>query len=340
MRASVLPAMALAASLLSACNSSGLSSALDLSEPSPQVTASITPDAPVPGGGIEDGIDDGIDTVESLIDDGPPAAGEAIEAQTDEPVEVALLRPDSAPVTSARNGGFGRIKVYPPRFRDAKPVSFGRVEPDHYQVHGVDVSRWQGRIDWPHLRRQGANFAYIKATEGDDFADPEFRRNWNAAASAGVPRGAYHFFHWCSYGSHQAEWFIRNVPKEKGALPPVIDVEWNHASRTCRYKPSPAIVRQKMKVFMEKVERHYGQKPIIYTSPDFYDDNLKGHFRNHSFWLRSVAAHPKKRYPGQDFAFWQYSGTGLSADHSTQIDLNVFNGTARSWRRWLNAHTR
>ncbi|PHP64988.1 muramidase [Zhengella mangrovi] len=222
-----------------------------------------------------------------------------------------------------------------PRFSDAKPVSFGKVEPDDYPVHGVDVSRWQGDIDWVSLKKQGANFAYIKSTEGDDHIDPSFLKNWQAAGRAGVPRGAYHFFYWCSVAEVQADWFIQNVPKEKGALPPVIDVEWNAHSKTCPTRPARAVVLAKMKVFMEKLERHYGQEPVIYTTPDFYDDNLQGQFTGHSFWLRSTADHPKNVYPGRDFAFWQYTGTGLASGVDNHIDLNAFNGTREGWRNWL-----
>ncbi|TIW16993.1 MAG: muramidase, partial [Mesorhizobium sp.] len=110
-------------------------------------------------------------------------------------------------------------------FRDAKPINFGRSSPRHLAVHGVDVSRWQGNINWQKLRAQGANFAYIKATDGGDHLDPMFMKNWRGADAAGLKRGAYHFFYWCRTAGEQADWFIRNVPRVEGALPPVIDVE-------------------------------------------------------------------------------------------------------------------
>ncbi|MGE0281578.1 MAG: GH25 family lysozyme [Rhizobiaceae bacterium] len=227
------------------------------------------------------------------------------------------------------------LKVYRRRFRDAKPINFGRVSPKSHAVHGVDVSRWQGEIDWGRLRSQGANFAYIKATDGGDHLDPMFRQNWRGAQAAGLRRGAYHFFYWCRTAGEQADWFIRNVPKVEGALPPVIDVEWNGES-SCKRRPSPAKVREKMQVFMDKLEAHYGQRPIIYTAPDFYADNLKGAFLDYPFWLRSVAAHPSKRYPGRKWVFWQYSGSGLSHGVRGRIDLNVFYGSEGQWRNWVS----
>ncbi|TIO79502.1 MAG: muramidase [Mesorhizobium sp.] len=219
-------------------------------------------------------------------------------------------------------------------FRDAKPINFGRSSPRHLAVHGVDVSRWQGNINWQKLRAQGANFAYIKATDGGDHLDPMFMKNWRNADAAGLKRGAYHFFYWCRTAGEQADWFIRNVPRVEGALPPVIDVEWNGES-SCRRRPSRETVLEKMQVFMDKLERHYGQRPIIYTSPDFYRDNLRGAFPDYPFWLRAVAAHPSKVYPGRKWLFWQYSGSGLSRGVSGRIDLNVFHGDERQWRNWL-----
>jgi lysozyme len=262
------------------------------------------------------------------------ATGEPLNLVPDkpEPVQVAMVQPPRL-TTRAERAGHGA--VHGPRFRDAKPIRFGRVSPKHYPVHGVDVSRWQGNINWPKLKAHGANFAFIKATDGGDRVDPAFRRNWQGAEAAGVKRGAYHFFFWCRSGESQARWFIRNVPREAGALPPVIDVEWTR-SRSCPRRPSPANVRKKMGAFMNMLEAHYGQRPIIYTAPDFYEDNLQGAFPNHPFWLRAVAEHPSRVYGDRKWVFWQYSGTGLSKGVGGKIDLNTFNGDAATWQNWLS----
>ena len=247
----------------------------------------------------------------------------------------AMVPPPAKPTAKLRPVNH---TIYSHKFRDAKPINFGKVSPRAYPVHGVDVSRWQGDIDWAKLRTQGANFAYIKATDGGDHLDPMFKVNWRGAHEAGLKRGAYHFFYWCRSAADQAEWFIRNVPKVDGALPPVIDVEWNHLSN-CKKRPSREVVLEKMRVFMDRLERHYGQRPIIYTAPDFYRDNLQGAFPDHPFWLRAVAAHPQKVYPGRNWVFWQYSGSGLSHGVTGRIDLNVFNGDEAAWRRWLGKVT-
>lgn len=254
--------------------------------------------------------------------------------RTDVPLEtVALVAPDKP--TAATRAFAGAIQ--PRKFRDAKPINFGKgASPKNLAVHGVDISRWQGDINWGKLREQGANFVYIKATDGGDHVDPMFRKNWKNSAAAGMKRGAYHFFYWCRTAGEQADWFIRNVPRVAGALPPVIDVEWNHES-SCKRRPSRERVLEKMQVFMDKLEAYYGQKPIIYTAPDFYRDNLKGAFLDYPFWLRAVAQHPTKVYPGRKWLFWQYSGSGLSHGVKGHIDLNVFNGSEAAWRRWAGS---
>ena len=188
------------------------------------------------------------------------------------------------------------------------------------------------------LRTQGANFAFIKATDGGDHLDPMFQKNWRKAKEAGIRRGAYHFFYWCRVASSQAEWFIRNVPRDPDALPPVIDAEYNGES-SCKKRLTRSQYVEKIQVFSDMLERHYGKRPIIYTAPDFYEDNLSGELKNNPFWLRSVAAHPSKRYPNRRWMFWQYSGSGLSHGVSGKIDLNVFSGSVNDWNNWLNGQS-
>ncbi len=307
--------------------------------PSPEKTSSIgRPDAPVPPVAVGEVIPEKTLPQHAMIvaaSEPEVAVGPVPSAIPEpEPKPIALV----APANPSVRAPFAKGEIYSRRFRDAKPINFGKASPKQLAVHGVDVSRWQGDIDWAKLRSHGANFAYIKATDGGDHLDPMFKRNWRAAADAGLKRGAYHFFYWCRTAGEQADWFIRNVPKVEGALPPVIDVEWNGDSKNCRKRPSRKRVLEKMQVFMDRLEQHYGQRPIIYTAPDFYRDNLKGEFQDYPFWLRSVAAHPAKIYPGRKWVFWQYSGSGLSHGVRGQIDLNVFHGSEDAWHAWASRH--
>ncbi len=341
MRLSLLSSLLIGSMALTGCHASSPTEALAIT-PSRDVTNSVTPNAPVPATDVgvaarmtaaapqRDTITIPPKQTELAWAGSVPRASDLLK---DVPASAPapVLRPTITPGADAALQG--RSRVYGQRFRDAKPINFGRVKPRHYAVHGVDVSRWQGDIDWAKLRSQGANFAYIKATDGGDHLDPMFRTNWRKAKEAGLKRGAYHFFYWCRVASEQASWFIRNVPRDPDALPPVIDVEWNGES-SCKRRPSPEKVREKMQVFMDMLERHYGKRPVIYTAPDFYADNLRGAFVNYPFWLRAVAQHPSVVYPGRKWLFWQYSGSGLSHGVEGKIDLNVFHGSEDQWHRW------
>ena len=94
-----------------------------------------------------------------------------------------------------------------------------------YPVRGVDLSYYQGNIDWDVLASQGVDFCFIKATEGVDHNDSQFAQNWQTAQAAKIYVGAYHFFRFEDTGKEQAENFIRTVPVTENTLPPVIDVE-------------------------------------------------------------------------------------------------------------------
>ncbi len=220
-----------------------------------------------------------------------------------------------------------------PQFGDTAPHAWVGGHPYDHPVHGIDISRYQGDINWNAVRRSGVSFAFIKATEGGDWVDPNFRRYWYEAGQARMPRGAYHFFYFCRSGQQQAAWFIQNVPRERGAMPPVIDLEWT-PSRTCPRRPPAHEVLREARIFKDILQQHYGQRPIIYTTVDFYRDNNLASWPE-EFWLRSVAGHPRIVYPGQRYSFWQYTGTGLVPGIDGNVDLNVFAGSPAQWRSWL-----
>lgn len=211
-------------------------------------------------------------------------------------------------------------------------------KPEHYPVHGIDVSKYQGEVDWEAARAGGVAFAYIKSTEGGDRIDSAFARNWKYAKAAGVPRGAYHFFYWCRPGIEQARWFIENVPRDPDALPPVLDVEWTPDSPTCTRRPPREEMVREMSAFLNAVERYYGVRPIIYAPIDIHRDRLIGTFPKHQFWLRGVKDHPSENYPGRDWRFWQWTATGTVPGVPGGVDRNAFSGTKADWDAWLKAH--
>ena len=201
-------------------------------------------------------------------------------------------------------------------------------------VQGIDISRWQGEIDWRAVARSGKRFAFIKATEGGDHLDPEFRRNWDAAKRAGLARGAYHFIYWCRPIEDQIAWFTAHVPRDPDALPPVIDAEWNAHSRSCPSRIDHDVARAKIATMFEALTRHYGQRPIIYTDIPFHEDVLEGRMTREDFWIRSTAAEPHERYRRRPWRFWQFTTTGRVPGIKGDVDRNAFAGSVRDWEAW------
>ena len=215
------------------------------------------------------------------------------------------------------------------------PLTGVVTTPDDHAIHGIDVAKYQGSIDWSGVAGAGASFAYIKATEGGDRVDPRFAENWAGAKAAGVPRGAYHFYYFCRTGAEQAAWFKANVPVDPNALPMVLDMEWNPDSPSCKRRPPREEILREMSVFLRMIERHYGKRPAIYTSVDFHRDVLVGAFPDYHFWLRSVAGHPSIRYHlSRNFTLWQHTATGRIGGVTGNVDRNVFVGDTAAWRRF------
>jgi lysozyme len=221
---------------------------------------------------------------------------------------------------------------------DTKPNN-GVAAAHAMPVQGIDVSYWQGDIDWQKVGDAGVHFAYIKATEGGDRLDPKFLDNWQAAKKAGVARGAYHVMYWCRPAKEQASWFKLNVPANRDALPPVLDVEWNSHSKTCPHRIARDSAIAKIKIMLAAMEAHSGKRPIIYTDPKFHREVLEGEFTNQLFWLRSVAAKPAAKYGARDWVFWQFTTTGRVHGVDGPVDRNSFNGTRADWIRALEKQT-
>jgi lysozyme len=201
-------------------------------------------------------------------------------------------------------------------------------------IQGIDVARYQENVDFRQAFASGIHFVFMKATEGKDYIDPNFRTNWVRARDAGMPRGAYHFMTWCSLASEQAVWFAQNVPNDPDALPPVLDLEWNNHS-SCKVKPNRADALEKIRYMLDAMERHTGKLPIIYTDMNFHRDILDGEYFPNAFWLRSTAAEPHERYNNRPWTFWQYTQTGIVPGVRGEVDRNVFYGSTEDWLMFL-----
>jgi lysozyme len=212
----------------------------------------------------------------------------------------------------------------------------GYPKPTDYPIKGIDVSKYQGVIDWNAVANSGVKFAWIKATEGGDRVDERFQANWQGAKLAGVARGAYHFMYWCRKPIEEAAWFEENVPVETDALPPVLDVEPTPDSRTCRRRLERDRTISAMKVMLDEMERHFGKRPIIYTTPEFYDAILSGGaFADYPIWVRSTKHNPATHYGDRDWQFWQYQANGVVPGIAGEVDRNVFSGDQEQWQAFL-----
>lgn len=204
----------------------------------------------------------------------------------------------------------------------------------NYPVRGVDVSAYQGEINWETLAGQGIRFAFIKATEGSTFVDPKFAVNFENASRTSLRIGAYHFFSYDSSGITQAENFIATVPKIDRQLPPVVDIEF-YGDKEANL-PDITKTQAELKDLLFKIQNYYGVKPIIYVTDKTYDLYIKDVFQAYDIWIRSVYSNAHIS-DGRAWTFWQYSNRGRLKGYKGVekfIDLNVFSGSADEFKNY------
>ena len=212
-------------------------------------------------------------------------------------------------------------------------------------VPGIDVSYWDAGIDWPKVRATGQRFVVAKATEGDFYSDPTFDDNWFGAKSAGLLRGAYHFYRCNVDAKKQADYFINYVRtvKDDGELPPVLDLESNDGQK--KEKIIPAV-----KLWLDRVEAAFGKKPIIYSGQYFLQDYLSEAGGGPPAWAKDyplwLAQYPNQYVEGSKpflprgwfkWTIWQYSEKGRVNGINADVDMNVFNGTLEELYKFAGA---
>lgn len=216
-----------------------------------------------------------------------------------------------------------------------KKINVNPVIAERYDVRGVDVSHYQGAIDWGRLAAQDLDFAMIKATEGSGHVDTRFRENWLAAQGTDLYLGAYHFFSFDSEGHRQAELFIETVGSLDGKFAPVVDVEF-YGDKSSN-PPQKAHVVENLKSMIETLERHYQAKPIIYTTYTVYREYIKGEFDGYPMWVRSIDVPPALLF-GRGWTFWQYRDDAVLEGYgggSKYIDMDVFRGSREELEQLL-----
>jgi lysozyme len=209
---------------------------------------------------------------------------------------------------------------------------FGISIPDGYQIHGIDVSRYQKRINWPVVKSMQVNnvkigFAFIKATEGANFTDAQFERNWRKLRENRIIRGAYHYMNTNSSGKSQAQHFISTVNLLPGDLPPVLDVEILGGA-------SPETLQQIVKDWLETVEGYYHIKPVIYSNAAFYNAYLNSKFSGYPLWVAHYLELHQPRV-SRSWQFWQHNEGGRINGIDAFVDFNVFNGDSTAFNNLL-----
>lgn len=201
-----------------------------------------------------------------------------------------------------------------------------------YPIRGVDVSHYQGKIDWSIISKQNITFAFIKATEGSNSYDEYFADNWRNIELTDIRRGAYHFFSFDSPGKSQAENFISVVPISDSMLPPIVDIEFYGNKE--KNKPNKNKVRKELDVLLNNLENYYGKKPIIYTTMKVYQLYIDDYYDSYPLWIRNTYYKPFL-INNRTWLFWQYSDKKVLDGYygnEKYIDMNIFNGDLKSFK--------
>ena len=227
-------------------------------------------------------------------------------------------------VTAAYIGLFYYIFVSPSFSFRWRALYRTPTYPAGYEIRGIDVSHYQERIDWEKLRNASigdapVSFVFIKATEGEQLFDENFNRNFANAKRNDLFRGAYHFFIPGVNPRKQADFFLRIAQLEPGDLPPVLDIEK-------KGDLTPEMLRHDVKIWLNKVEKEYGVKPILYTSYKFKMRYLNTpEFDAYPYWIAHYYVE-QLEYKGK-WTFWQHTDCGKVSGIKGDVDCNIFNGT-------------
>jgi len=212
-------------------------------------------------------------------------------------------------------------------------------------VPGIDVSYWNAGIDWPKVRATGQRFVVAKATEGDGYRDPTLDDNWFGAKSAGLLRGAYHFFRCNVDAKKQADNYIDYVRtlKDDGEFPPVLDLETHDNVKKDKIIPA-------VKIWLDRVGAAFGKKPIIYSGFYFLKDYLSEAGGGPPVWAKDyplwLAQYPNQYTEGMQpslpmgwfsWTIWQYSEKGRLNGINANVDLDLFNGTLEDLYKFTGA---
>lgn len=196
------------------------------------------------------------------------------------------------------------------------------VDEVRYPVRGIDISAHNGMMNLDVAHADGIDFAFIKASEGDLYGDPNFALNYEKATRAGIKVGAYHFFRFDIDGVRQAMNLLQRVGGRRLDLGLVVDVEsTGNASGV-----DPALISDRLSAMLEYLNLK-GYRVTLYSNRDGYYEYLQNSFGDHPLWICSFSNPPI----ATDWVFWQYNHRGRVQGINGDVDLNTFNGSISEW---------
>jgi lysozyme len=204
-------------------------------------------------------------------------------------------------------------------------------------VPGIDVSYYQGTINWSSVKAAGKVFAIARVSHGTGTLDTKFAANWPAMKQAGLIRGVYQYFEPADSALAQAQLLVSKLQAagglESGDLPPVLDLEKMGTA-------SASTILSAVDTWMTHVRDQTGRRPIIYTGSYFWDDNKLGSgWAGSPLWTAhyTSAACPLVPNAWSSWVFWQHSDSGTVSGISGAVDLDRFNGTAAELDAFIQA---
>jgi len=187
-------------------------------------------------------------------------------------------------------------------------------------TNGIDVSHFQGNINWQLVKTSGIDFAFIKATDGVSDTDPKFLDNWRGASQENIKTGAYHFFRPNENPEQQAQHFINTI-KQAGYnqenLPPALDVEISDDV------PSE-ILANNVFIILNKISEQLKITPAIYTTASFWNSAVQKNLSQYPLWIADWENGQAPALP-QDWntwTYWQYTSRGEIQGINGPVDLN------------------
>ena len=190
------------------------------------------------------------------------------------------------------------------------------------QLHGIDVSHYQGRINWDEVARDPkVNYVYLKATEGVNTIDDTYIYNFNECKRVGLKVGSYLFFRPHLSAKSQFDLFVSRVDTKKQDLLPVIDAEAIKGV-------SDAVFQTRLLELCDLFEKEYGKKPLIYTGKNFYNKHIHGNarLRSYKYFIAAYAFDEPELYGNEDYVMWQYTASGTVRGIRGNVDMSKFVG--------------